>query len=58
MDRLGQDIEYNEYIRPICLPEMADAGDGDYYTGAKGLVVGWGWIKDRKGTGDPLDSGP
>lgn len=57
--RLSRDVEYSEYILPVCLPDPADPEQPDFYEGVKGLVVGWGWIKNRSGTTLALvDSGP
>lgn len=58
-DRLSQDVQYSQYILPVCLPQQADPDEGDFYEGVKGLVVGWGWIKNRIGMhGVSVDSGP
>lgn len=34
---LGETIEFNEYIRPVCLPKQTE----EYVTG-DGIIVGWG----------------
>lgn len=57
--RLSRDVEYSDYVLPVCLPEQADPEDGNFYDGTKGLVVGWGWIKNRIGMqSGSVDSGP
>lgn len=57
--RLSQDVQYSQYILPVCLPQQADPDEGNFYEGVKGLVVGWGWIKNRLGMhGVSVDSGP
>ncbi|KAI1305956.1 Plasma kallikrein [Halotydeus destructor] len=50
---------FSDHVSPICLPNNVDSDDGDYYQGTKGLVVGWGWLKDDhhgpNGRGGPAD---
>lgn len=48
-NRLTQDVSFSEYIIPVCLPSQGDSEEADYYEGTKGLVVGWGWMKNRAG---------
>ena len=48
-NRLTQDVSFSEYILPVCLPTQGDPEEADYYEGTKGLVVGWGWMKNRAG---------
>jgi len=43
---LQEPAVYSEYVVPICLPDQASTDEGDFYEGIKGIVVGWGWIKD------------
>jgi hypothetical protein len=50
LNRLTQDIPFSEYILPICLPPDSDPDEPDFYEGSEGLVVGWGWMKNRSGT--------
>lgn len=57
--RLSRDVQYSELVLPVCLPDQADPDESNFYEGVKGLVVGWGWVKNRMGmNGVTVESGP
>lgn len=44
--RLQHDVDYSDYILPICLPEANDANFSSVYPNENAMVAGWGWTND------------